>query len=191
MIKIYYSYELLKKIHFQPSQITRLVWTRADLGFGHFRPRDGFCACDSTASLRRSLRLHRLVIPYPSHIPTHLAANLATDDTRIAQIRQNNRCVPLRGRRSRGPRTSALSVQCRIGSLSMDSTLFRTFIVCFSIRTPARLLLYLSFSLFDLAPTVVPPKPNVAAGVCHRQRPFLLLYFFLGFYSLVSSVLVL
>ena len=29
----------------------------------------------------------------------------------------------------------------------MDSTLFRTFIVCFSIRTPARLLLYLSISL--------------------------------------------
>jgi len=44
------------------------VWTRAGLGLGHFRPRDGFCACGSTSlhkhasSLRPSLRHHRLAI---------------------------------------------------------------------------------------------------------------------------------
>ena len=67
------------------------------------------CACfdhvTASAPATRHVNLARLVpsprnphsFPCLFHIPTHLASNLATDDTRVAQNRQRNSCAPPRG----------------------------------------------------------------------------------------------
>ena len=63
----------------------------------------------------------------------------------------------------------------------MDSTLFRTFIVCFLSEHPLAFFSTLAFPLFDLAPL------NVAAWVCHWQdKPF---YFPFTFLDLLLSYL--
>ena len=99
----------------------------------------------------------------PSHISTHPASYLATDNTRIAQSRQHNGHAQPRGRRSRSTgkhlRGSALSDR----------------IVIDGFHTLSYVYIYLSIPLFDLALAAIPSKPNVrrrASLLPARPTPF-------------------
>ena len=128
------------------------VWTCAGLGFGHFRPRDGFRTCGSTrftstpcpfATPSATIALQSMPTPlsFPYFDTSHLKPHYQQHPDR-PELPTQRSCTALRmAKYAQAPRP------CWIGSLSMDSTLFRTFTVCFSIRTPACLLLYLSISV--------------------------------------------
>jgi len=117
-----------------------------------------------------SLCLHRLTIqpssPCLFRIPPHLASNLNTNDTQIAQSRQHNIVCCLEDGKL-GPSTNCapphqlnpcLAPQpCQIGLFSIGFPhSFVRLLLLFLLRTSTRFLPYLSALLFDLAPAILP-----------------------------------
>ena len=117
--------------------------------------------------------------------PTHLAPNLATDKTRIAQNRQRRSRAPPRGRQSRPKHWP-----CWIRTIVyMDPTFLRTFIVCFPCQNACSSSFYISDPLFDLAPIVIPSISNIAARFrCRQGQSFILS--FLSHFSHSCRILV-
>ena len=117
-----------------------------------------------------SLCLHRLTIqpssPCLFRIPPHLASNLNTNDTWIAQSRQHNIVCCLKDSEL-GPSTNCVPPRqlnpcsapqpCRIGSFSIGFPhSFIRLLLVFLLRASTCFLPYLSTLLFDLAPAILP-----------------------------------